>query len=234
MSLDETVHDAHRLVVIRAGGVELEGDLAIPASPRGVVAFAHGSGSSRQSPRNRFVAQALRADAQVATLLFDLLSPEEGVYDAETARLRFDIRFLAERLVAATDWLLQQQDTRKLGIGYFGASTGAAAALFAAAMRPHVVQAIVSRGGRPDLAGEALSRVRAPTLLIVGGEDLPVIDMNRSAQRLLRVENALEIVPNASHVFEEPGAMGEVSRRASRWFRSFLGARTEGTADVST
>jgi dienelactone hydrolase len=188
------------------------------------VAFAHGSGSSRHSPRNRYVAQSLRADARVGTLLFDLLSEAEEQEDLGTARLRFDIELLAARMEAATAWLRDEPQTSRLAIGYFGASTGAAAALSAAARRPRDVAAIVSRGGRPDLAGaEVLARVRAPTLLLVGGEDVPVIDMNREALAQLRVESHLEVIPNASHLFEEPGALEQVARRAAAWFVSHLG-----------
>jgi len=193
----------------------------VPAGAPGVVLFAHGSGSSRHSPRNRYVAGVLRA-AGLATLLVDLLTADEEEIDLETQRLRFDIGLLADRLVGATDWLAQNPDTRDLTIGYFGASTGAAAALVAAAERPDAVGAIVSRGGRPDLAGAALARVRAPTLLIVGGNDVPVIGMNQEAMAQLHVENKLEIVPGATHLFEEPGALEEVARLAREWFERYL------------
>jgi dienelactone hydrolase len=187
-----------------------------------VVLFAHGSGSSRHSPRNRFVAQALR-QAGLATLLMDLLTIEEEAVDAHTAHLRFDIELLAERLGAATDWLNQAPSTAGLSVGYFGASTGAGAALMAAAKRPDGVSAVVSRGGRPDLAGEALAQVRTPTLLIVGGEDIPVIGMNREAlQQLGAREKQLVIVPGASHLFEEPGTLEEVAQLATAWFTRFL------------
>jgi dienelactone hydrolase len=188
----------------------------------GVVVFAHGSGSSRFSSRNRFVASVLE-QAGLATLLMDLLTRDEEVVDQLTAHLRFDIELLAERLVAATDWLAEQDDTTDLPIGYFGASTGAAAALVAAAERPEVVRAIVSRGGRPDLAGPALSRVRAPTLLIVGSRDELVIELNRAALNELRGEKRLEIVPGATHLFEEPGTLEAVARLARDWFVRYLG-----------
>jgi putative phosphoribosyl transferase len=193
-------------------------DTARPEGARGVVLFAHGSGSSRHSVRNRFVAGALRGGG-LATLLLDLLTPDEEAVDARTAHLRFDIGLLAHRLVAATDWLTANPDTRGLKIGYFGASTGGGAALVAAAERPDLVAAVVSRGGRPDLAGPSLVHVRAPTLLIVGGRDEPVIGMNREAMRQLRSETRLEIVPGATHLFEEPGALEAVARLAEDWFQ---------------
>jgi pimeloyl-ACP methyl ester carboxylesterase len=186
------------------------------------VLFAHGSGSSRHSPRNRYVARVL-SKARLATLLIDLLTVHEEVVDARTADLRFDIDLLTERLVDATDWLTQFPDTKGLPIGYFGASTGAAAALAAAAVRPDAVGAIVSRGGRPDLADDmALVRVRAPTLLIVGEEDGQVVGLNRQAFAQLRCEKQLMIVPGASHLFEEPGALDEVARLARNWFQRHL------------
>jgi pimeloyl-ACP methyl ester carboxylesterase len=209
------------LIRLRAGGVLLEGNLAIPPAARGVVMFAHGSGSSRHSPRNRAVARALR-EGGLATLLVDLLTPEEETVDEETARLRFDIGLLADRLVDATDWLGEFEETRGFAVGYFGASTGGGAALVAAARRPNSVRAVVSRGGRPDLAGAALARVRAPTLLIVGGNDHVVLDLNREALARLRCEKRLEIVPGATHLFEEPGALAEVARLAREWFQRFL------------
>src|SRR5438270_1734271 len=203
-------HGDERPLRLRVGPVTLDGTLALPEGAHGVVLFAHGSGSSRHSPRNRYVAGVLR-EAGLATLLMDLLTPDEEVIDLQTQRLRFDISLLADRLVGATDWLAQNPNTRDLRIGYFGASTGAAAALVAAAERPNAVGAIVSRGGRPDLAGAALARVRAPTLLIVGGNDIPVIGMNQEAMAQLHVETKLEIVPGATHLFEEPGALEEVA-----------------------
>lgn len=218
----KTVVGSGRQVSIPAGGVVLDGDLRVPVQATGAVLFAHGSGSSRLSPRNRFVAGVLE-NAGLATLLMDLLTRDEEMLDQLTAHLRFDIDLLAERLVAATDWLSQQPETAHLSIGYFGASTGAAAALVAAAERPELVRAIVSRGGRPDLAGPALARVRAPTLFIVGSRDQLVIELNRAALEQLPVENKrLEIVPGATHLFEEPGTLEEVARLARDWFLSYL------------
>jgi dienelactone hydrolase len=201
--------------------VLLDGNLSLPDCTRGIVLFAHGSGSSRFSPRNRYVAQLLNQE-KLATLLIDLLSPEEEAVDQRTAQLRFNIGLLAERLVGVTDWLVEQPNTRPLRIGYFGASTGAAGALVAAAERPRIVHAIVSRGGRPDLAGPVLARVEAPTLLIVGGNDPVVIELNRAALAQLRCEKQLVIVPGATHLFEEPGALDEVARLARHWFRRHL------------
>ena len=221
---------AEQSVRVRAGAVTLDGDLSLPDGARAIVLFAHGSGSSRLSPRNRHVADLLN-EAGLATLLVDLLTPEEEVTDARTARLRFDIRLLAERLVEVTDWLRERAETRGLRLGYFGASTGAAAALVAAAMRPEAAGAIVSRGGRPDLAGRTLSLVRAPTLLIVGGEDGVVIELNRQALAELRAEATLVVVPGATHLFEEPGALDEVARLAREWFeRHLVAVRTRGAA----
>ena len=208
-------------VRVIAGPVTLEGNLTLPENARGVVLFAHGSGSSRFSPRNRYVARVLN-EAGLATLLIDLLAPDEEAVDALTGHLRFDIGMLAERLVGATEWLLQHPGTGHLDIGYFGASTGAGAALVAAAERPDAVGAVVSRGGRPDLAGPALHGVKAPTLLIVGGNDAPVIDMNREAMAQMRAETKLDIVPGATHLFEEPGALEEVARLARDWFLRHL------------
>jgi len=206
-----------RVVRVPAGPVALEGNLTLPEAARGVVLFAHGSGSSRHSPRNRYVALLLN-EAKLATLLVDLLTPDEEAIDMRTGRLRFDIGLLAERLIHATDWLTSQLETGHLRVGYFGASTGGGAALVAAAERPEVVGAVVSRGGRPDLAGPALERVRAPTLLIVGGNDFAVIELNRAALARIRVEKRLVIVPGATHLFEEPGALDEVARLAREWF----------------
>jgi putative phosphoribosyl transferase len=202
-------------------GIFLNGDLVVPPLAEGVVLFAHGSGSSRLSPRNRAVAAELNA-AGFATLLLDLLTPSEERWDATSATLRFDVHLLARRLIAATDWLGSRSETADLGVGYFGASTGAAAALIAAAHRQDVVRAIVSRGGRPDLAAPVLAKVRAPTLLIVGGDDLPVIDFNRDALHELRGVKGMTIVPHASHLFEEPGALEEVTRLARGWYRRYL------------
>jgi dienelactone hydrolase len=210
-----------RAVRLPHGGQVLDGDLAVPAEARGLVLFAHGSGSSRHSPRNRYVAEELRA-AGLGTLLMDLLTPAEERADALTGHLRFDIALLARRLEAATEWLQSDRETSALRIGYFGASTGAGAALMAAAARPRDVGAVVSRGGRPDLAGPALARVQAPTLLIVGGDDGPVIAMNREAYEQLPCEKRLEIVPGASHLFEEPGTLEQVARLAVGWFRRTL------------
>ena len=208
-------------VRIAAGRASLDGDLTLPSGARGVVLFAHGSGSSRHSSRNRYVAQELRRSA-LGTLLMDLLTSEEEAVDARTGHLRFDIDLLAERLGAATDWLRDDPRTSRLAVGYFGASTGGGAALLAAADRPAEVGAVVSRGGRPDLAGPALPRVQAPTLLIVGGRDEPVIEMNREALAGLRCEKRLEIVPGATHLFEERGALEEVARLAAGWFTRHL------------
>jgi putative phosphoribosyl transferase len=214
--------ELERQVTLPASGVALEGTLAVPSDARGVVLFAHGSGSSRFSPRNRFVARVLR-DAGLATLLVDLLSPGEEQVDLVTRRLRFDIGLLADRLVDGLDWLRQGPATRALRAGLFGASTGGGAALVAAARRPEAVGAVVSRGGRPDLAGEALPQVRAATLLIVGGYDDVVIELNREAMRHLRAEAHLEIVPGASHLFEEPGTLEQVAALARDWFLRHLG-----------
>jgi len=209
------------LVHVTAGPITLEGNLAIPDGAHGIVLFAHGSGSSRHSPRNRFVASELQGRG-LATLLIDLLTAEEEQVDMRTGHLRFDIGMLAHRLVVTTDWLANQAQTEQLKLGYFGASTGAAAALVAAAERPKRVAAVVSRGGRPDLAGPALPNVAAPTLLIVGGDDGPVIGLNRQAYARLHVEKRLEIVPGASHLFEEPGTLEEVARLAGEWFERYL------------
>jgi dienelactone hydrolase len=211
-----------RLVNVLAGTANLPGNLAVPRGARGVVLFAHGSGSSRHSPRNRFVAEALRS-AGLATLLIDLLTSEEEEIERHTRHLRFDIGLLAKRLVAATDWLQDNPDTRGLAIGCFGASTGAAGALVAAAERPAVIGAVVSRGGRPDLAGSALPRVTAPTLLIVGSFDGPVIPLNEEALAQLGArEKQLVLVPRATHLFEEPGALEAVARLAGEWFTRHL------------
>jgi dienelactone hydrolase len=199
----------------------LDGDLRIPVSSQGIVLFAHGSGSSRKSPRNQFVAPMLERRG-FATLLIDLLTPPEEAIDDRTAQYRFDIPMLAARLVAIVDWLDQQTETAKLSIGLFGASTGGGAALMAAASRPGEIRAVVSRGGRPDLAGRFLTRVMAPTLLIVGALDAPVIQMNRDAMKLMPGEVALEIVPGATHLFEEPGALERVAELAGSWFARYL------------
>lgn len=219
---------AEREVHITAGTVILEGSLTVPEGAGGAVLFAHGSGSSRHSPRNRYVARLLN-QARLATLLVDLLTREEEAVDLRTAHLRFDIGLLAQRLIGVTDWLTLQPDTQHLPIGYFGASTGAGAALVAAAERADRVGAIVSRGGRPDLAGPALARVLAPTLLIVGGQDFQVIELNYAALAQLRCERQLVVVPGATHLFEEPGALEEVARLARDWFEHHL-LRTGETA----
>ena len=211
-----------RGVAVAAGAVTLEGILQIPEHADGIVLFAHGSGSSRFSPRNRFVAGVLEK-SRLATLLFDLLTAEEGAADELTHAQRFDIRLLANRLVGATRWVQTNSDTRGLPIGYFGASTGAGAALVAAAEMPEAVAAVVSRGGRPDRAGEALAGVRAPTLLIVGGNDVPVIEMNRVAlERIGSRDSKLVIVPGATHLFEEPGTLEEAARLAAGWFAEHM------------
>jgi len=215
------VERGERTVRVPAGEVNLEGTLGSPAKPSGIVLFAHGSGSSRHSPRNRFVAAELHK-AGMATLLLDLLTAEEEAVDLRTRQLRFDIGLLAERLVHATDWLGESPEVPYLPVGLFGASTGAGAALVAAAARPGRVDAVVSRGGRPDLAREALARVTAPTLLIVGGNDRPVIEMNRTAMDWMQGEKQLLIVPGATHLFEEPGALEEVARLAADWFTRHL------------
>jgi len=206
------------------GGVTLEGSLAVPPGARGVVLFAHGSGSSRYSRRNRFVAEELQR-RQLGTLLFDLLTAEEEAIDEHTRHLRFDIELLAMRLRDATTWLAEDRQTRDVPIGYFGASTGAAAALVAAAEDVERVAAIVSRGGRADLAGPALDAVRAPTLLIVGSADTVVVELNEKAYRQLRCARELKIVPGASHLFEEPGALEQVAEMAAEWFARWLPAR---------
>ena len=207
----------HAPVTVAVGSVSLEGDLSVPTAAKGAVLFAHGSGSSRHSPRNRYVADVLN-EGGLATLLIDLLTADEQEVDLQTAHLRFDIPLLARRLAAITEWLSMHSEVRDLKLGLFGASTGAAAALVAAVERPNLVHAIVSRGGRPDLAGGALARVEAPTLLIVGGADAMVLDLNRKAMALMHCEKLLQIVPDAGHLFEEPGALQKVSALARDWF----------------
>jgi putative phosphoribosyl transferase len=208
-------------VVVPARDILIEGDLVVPHDAAGLVLFAHGSGSSRFSRRNRAVAEAL-VDAGFATLLLDLLTRKEEAIDQHTGQFRFDIDRLAERVVAAIDWAGDQPMLAALPIACFGASTGAAATLVAAAARPARVRAVISRGGRPDLAGDALGRVEAPTLLIVGGHDEPVIELNEEARRRLRVPAQTTIVPGATHLFEEPGALAKVSRLAIEWCRLYL------------
>ncbi len=206
-------------VEIHSGAVHLNGDLSIPVGAQSVVLFAHGSGSSRHSPRNQFVARTIR-EAGVGTLLFDLLTKDEEAVDVHTAHLRFDIGLLAERLIDATYWVKGEFDY--LNVGYFGSSTGGGAALVAAAELGDSVGAVVSRGGRPDLAGDALPNVKAPTLLIVGGLDYPLIEMNKSALARMRCEKELKIVPGATHLFQEPGTLQEVARLAADWFQRHL------------
>lgn len=228
MSAESDPAPDERAVAVAAPGVRLAGALALPSRARGVVVFAHGSGSGRLSPRNRLVARALN-EAGVATLLMDLLSGEEEAEDLRTGRLRFDVGLLGERVVAAIDWLAAEAVVGDLPpgvgnapLGCFGASTGAAAALIAAAQRPHRVRAVVSRGGRPDLAGDALRDVVAPTLLIVGGRDAQVLELNRRAQPALAGESRLEVLPGAGHLFEEPGALERVAALARDWFARYL------------
>jgi dienelactone hydrolase len=231
--MDRTTREVGEESLVRVGPepATLEGNLGVPEGARGVVLFAHGSGSGRHSPRNRFVARRLR-EAGLATLLIDLLTAEEEAVDRYTGHLRFDIGLLADRLIRATDWLAEQPTTEGLSVGYFGASTGGGAALVAAARRPERVGAVVSRGGRPDLAGEALPAVRAPTLLIVGGDDEPVIGMNEQALAELGAPvKQLVIVPGASHLFEEPGKLEEVARLAADWFTRHLRLPAETMAD---
>jgi putative phosphoribosyl transferase len=219
-SLDAKIKDHE--ISMECGEVWLQGSLAVPQSAKGIVLFVHGSGSSRYSPRNRFVARTLQTEG-MATLLFDLLTLKEERIDQVTAEHRFDIRLLADRLIGATQWVMLQPELMELNIGYFGASTGAAAALIAAAEHPYSISAVVSRGGRPDLAGEFLRNVQAPTLLLVGGNDQPVINMNREA--LVKIGSAVKklvIVPGATHLFEEPGTLEKVAGDAAEWFANHL------------
>jgi len=215
MSTRTTTHQ------VPAAGVVLDGDLSLPDDAAGVVLFAHGSGSSRHSPRNRAVAGVLNRRG-MATLLVDLLTAEEERIDARTGQLRFDIRLLADRLVGIIDWLGARPETAALPVGLFGASTGAAAALVAAAKRPEAVRAVVSRGGRPDLAGPALAEVKAPTLLIVGARDLHVLELNEQARNAMRAPVELRIIPGATHLFEEPGTLEQVAELAADWFGTHL------------
>lgn len=210
-----------RLIYIPVGRDDIQGDLHIPENSTAIVVFAHGSGSSRHSPRNMYVADVLN-DAGIATLLIDLLTPDEEATDLRTAQLRFDIPLLATRLSTVTDWLRSQSDTEKLHIGYFGASTGAAAALVAAAKHSNIVEAIVSRGGRPDLAGPWLMKVHAPTLLIIGEDDNLVIELNYQAAAELKTEHRIEIISGAGHLFEEPGTLERVAHLAREWFEEYL------------
>jgi dienelactone hydrolase len=213
----------HGLVKVQAGLIQLDGNLQIPDNPKGLVIFVHGSGSSRNSPRNQYVANDLYT-AGLATLLFDLLTLEEEEVDLRTRHLRFNIELLAQRTIAAADWLSEQPVTRDLKQGFFGASTGAAAALFAAAERPEQTGAVVSRGGRPDLASRALAQVKAPTLLIAGQFDEQVIQLNKQAleQMTLKSQKEIVIIPGATHLFEEPGALEYVARLARDWFVRFM------------
>ena len=214
-------------IQIRSGDVQLSGELSIPASAEGVVLFAHGSGSSRHSPRNQFVARTIR-EAEVGTLLFDLLTKDEEAIDRYTGHLRFDIDLLANRLIDATRWI--QSERGFFRIGYFGASTGGGAALLAAAELGEMVSAVVSRGGRPDMAGDALPNVKAATLLIVGSLDYPVIQMNHEAYLKLNCEKEVRIVEGATHLFEEPGTLEQVADLAAQWFRKhFAPARSNET-----
>jgi pimeloyl-ACP methyl ester carboxylesterase len=215
--------DVGKLVHVSADSVIVEGNLSVPEGGEGIVLFAHGTGSSRHSPRNNFVAEELR-DGELATLLIDLLTPEEKEIDRRTRRIRFDIDRLAERVVGAMDWLAGQSETEDLDIGLFGSSTGAAAALIAATKRPSLASAVVSRGGRVDMAEPILDEVTAPTLFIVGGNDRQVLDLNRQALAQLEAEKQLEVIPGAGHLFEEPGALDEVARLAREWFQRHLGS----------
>ena len=209
------------LVQVGIDSIALDGNLLVPSGATGIILFAHGSGSSRFSSRNRYVASTLR-EGNLGTLLIDLLTPQEETRDNVTGELRFDIGMLADRLIGTVEWLRALPELRGKKIGLFGASTGGGAALVAAAAKPKLIQAVVSRGGRPDLAGAALPRVEAPTLLIVGGDDVPVIAMNRQAYDQLRCERRLEIVPGATHLFEEPGTLESVADLAREWFTHYL------------
>lgn len=214
---------ATEAIRIQIRGVALDGDLHLPDRPSGLVIFAHGSGSSRFSRRNRAVAKVLE-HAGLGTLLLDLLTRQEEAEDEFTGEHRFNIALLGQRVIGTADWALARSDLRSLPFAFFGASTGAAAALIAAAERPEAARAVIARGGRPDLAGNALPQVQAPTLLIVGGDDGPVIDMNRDAMRRMNAPVSLEIIPGATHLFEEPGALEQVARLATDWCRRHLGA----------
>ena len=228
--MSTSANSIDQAVTISARGVRLDGDLSVPPGACGLVVFAHGSGSSRRSPRNRQVADVLH-QKRLATLLFDLLTPDEVAVDEATGHLRFDIDFLATRLVGVTDWLETQDVVAHLPIGLFGASTGAAAALVAAADRPDAVRAVVSRGGRPDLAMPALDRVQAPTLLIVGGADYDVIPLNERAYRQIRSPKELVLVDRATHLFEERGAIEQVAQLAADWFERYLSPFDDQSAD---
>jgi putative phosphoribosyl transferase len=209
------------VVKIQVDGGFIEGNLCVPTGAKGVVLFAHGSGSSRFSPRNKYVAEVLN-DAEIATLLIDLLTKDEEQIDMRTRQFRFDINLLTERLLSAAEWLKKNSKTQKLKLGIFGSSTGAAAALIAAAKLPRDVVAVVSRGGRPDLAVDYLAEVRAPSLFVVGGRDTVVIDLNQKAMVDVPAEKKLQIVPGATHLFEEPGKLEEVAKLATAWFLKHL------------
>jgi putative phosphoribosyl transferase len=219
--MTEFAVNTEHAVVIKAESIHMEGILHIPTGARGMVIFAHGSGSSRFSPRNQYIAKTLQ-QAKFATLLFDLLTQKEDEIDSETAQYRFDIDFLSKRLVHATNWVSKNPGLNKLVVGYFGASTGAGAALVAAARLSMLIAAVVSRGGRPDLAGESLNYVEAATLLIVGGDDETVIELNKMASEKLHCVKKIDIVPGATHLFEEPGKMEEVALLAREWFEKHL------------
>ncbi len=217
----KSVNDEKNAVKISSGKAIINGNLKIPEDARRIVLFAHGSGSSRFSPRNTYVAELMNKEG-IATLLIDLLTADEEDIDEYTGQYRFDVNMLAERLVDSTQWLKRNPATEKLKIGYFGASTGAAAALIAAAKLPNDVKAVVSRGGRPDLAGEQLPKVKAPTLLIVGGDDTEVLELNREALKRIHAEKKLEVVPGATHLFEEPGKLQEAANLSINWFKKHL------------
>ncbi|MCC5634714.1 dienelactone hydrolase family protein [Nostoc sp. CHAB 5844] len=212
-----------QIIIVELGNIKLKGELVVPAGAEGIVLFAHGSASSRYSTRNHYLAHVLRQEARLATLLIDLLSKEEEAIDQRTKHFRRDIGFLSNRIVAVTDWLLENPFTRHLKFGYFGADTGGGAALLAAATRPIVVRAIVSRSGQTDLVSQALACVQAPTLLIVGGNDLPIVAMNEDAlANIPALNKQIEIISGATHQFSEPGALEEVARLASQWFKHYL------------
>jgi len=217
----KAAHQGRNEVTISSGVVEVKGNLEIPADAGAIVLFAHGSGSSRFSPRNTYVADLMN-NRGIATLLIDLLTGEEEAVDEYTGQYRFDVNMLALRLADSTKWLKTRPDTKSLSVGYFGASTGAAAALIGAAQLPSEVKAVVSRGGRPDLAGKSLAMVKAPTLLIVGGDDIEVLELNRQALKALRAEKRLEVVPGATHLFEEPGTLQQAAELAIDWFQKHL------------
>ncbi len=221
MNRTSTCNAQECLVSVTAGSIRLAGNLRVPKKARGVVLCANGNGSNRNSSRNRYITQVL-CQAGLATLLIDLLTPQEVASDRQLRHLRFDIGLLSERIVSASNWLLENPKTQHLGLGFLGSSTGVAAALMAAAEHPEGIRAIVSRGGRPELAGSALSRLKAPTLLIVGGNDIPDLKRNQDAIRHLHTEKQLEVIPDATHLFEELGALEEVARLASQWFEQYL------------